>query len=147
VPLARHEHIGVAIQSQLDRPPASMGQHCRGSGDQRGLGFLAAEATAHAPASYRDVIRTPGEHVRHHLLDLGGVLRRAVDQHGAILLRQRYGDVSLEVEMILPADRERTAQAMRAALERLARLAAHQPLARQQVALCRQRGADIQNRR
>ena len=34
-----------------------------------------------------------------------------------------------------------------ALLERLARLAAHQPLARQQVALCRQRGADIQNRR
>ena len=56
-------------------------------------------------------LRAYAQGLRDDLLHLGRVLGRAVDQHPAVLLRQRDRDLSLQIEMILAADVHRAAAA------------------------------------
>ncbi len=84
---AGHQHVGIAIEPQLDRSAALARQHSGGGGDEGGLALLAAESAAHAPALDHDAIGGLLQGMRHDVLYFSGMLRRAVDQHGAVFLR------------------------------------------------------------
>ena len=64
------------------------------------------------------VVRIDAERVRHHVLHLGGVLRRAVHQHAAVLVRNRVRDLAFEIELLLAADRAAALQSVRRAGDR-----------------------------
>ncbi len=87
VPLAGDHHVVVAVGAQLHRA----GQLPRGqrgaAGEQRRLRFLAAEAAAHAPAFHQHLVGMPAQHVRHGVLHLGRMLRRAPHVHAVVFLR------------------------------------------------------------
>ena len=51
-------------------------------------------------------VKSPAQQAGADVLDLGRMLGRALDQHRAIFLWQCDRDLALEVEMILPADRD-----------------------------------------
>ena len=53
VPLAGQDHVVVAVEPQLHRPPGLLRQQRRDDGDQRGLRFLAAERRRPCAASRR----------------------------------------------------------------------------------------------
>ncbi len=72
------------------------------------------------------------------------MLRRAVDQHRAVLLRQRNRDVSFQIKMILSTDHHRGGQPPRRLTQARARIAAPHRVAGQYEALGRQRGADVE---
>ncbi len=71
------------------------------------------------------------------LLDFRRMLGGAVHQHAAVLLRQGCRNLSLEIEMILAAHRQRAAEAMRGTRQRLLRPAPRQAVAGQHEALGR----------
>ena len=54
-----------------------------------------------------DGIVRQAEHLGDGVLDLGRMLRRGMDKHVAALARNGIGDLSFEVEMVLPADMHR----------------------------------------
>ena len=147
VALAGHQHVGVSIQPQLHRPPGLVRQHRGGGCNQRRLAFLAAESAAHAPALHHDAIRGDSEGVRHDGLDFGGMLRRAVQQHAAVLLRQRHGNVALEVEMVLAAHHDARGQPVRRRRDLRPRIPALNSLAGEYEALRGKRRADVEQRR
>jgi hypothetical protein len=116
--LAGHDHVVVAVETDLGRPT---GLRC-GKGCERGplcrLGFLAAKAAAHAPALAGDVGVGAFQHSRHAMLDLGRVLGGTIDGHGAAFMRNGERDLALEVEVLLAADRQATVEAVAGAGER-----------------------------
>ncbi len=125
VALAGDDHVVVAIEAQLDGPAAAHGGDGRGACQERGLAFLAAETPAHAAAMDADLVRVAPEGVRHEVLHLAGMLRRAHHEHAAIFLRQGDRDLALEVEVVLAAQLEHALQALRRARQAWQRLAAH----------------------
>src|SRR6185437_2623715 len=75
-------------------------------------------ATAHSSNLDLHAIGRNLERVRNDVLHLGWVLRRAVDEHAAVFTRESVGDLALEVELLLPADVELAADAVRRRGER-----------------------------
>jgi hypothetical protein len=66
--LAGADHVVVAVQAQLGWTPGAMGNQCSKQGPLRGLGFLAAECTAHAPHFNGHRVGRAAEHVRGKML-------------------------------------------------------------------------------
>ena len=79
------------------------------------LGFLAAEASAHASAFAHHGGIGNGEHLGDAMLHLGRMLGRAMDEHAAAFARDGERHLALEVEMLLAADGEPALQAARGA--------------------------------
>ncbi|MNZ75752.1 hypothetical protein D3C78_942380 [compost metagenome] len=80
------------------------------------------------------------------MLDLGGILRRGIHQHAAVLAGQHRADLGLQIEVLLPADVQAPLQAMRCASQRsigvatlLAVAVAHQLAAAQRLLHVEQR--------
>ncbi len=124
VALAGHGHVFHARQTHLGRAPGEVcnhGAHARGA---CGLGLLAAEAAAHAAHVDDDLVHRDAKHLGDQLLHLGGVLRRGVDDHAAVLGGHHRGDLSLQVEMFLPANVQAALQATRGAGQCVGRIAA-----------------------
>jgi hypothetical protein len=87
------QEVVVAVEAQLDRP-AELPRRDRGDAGEEGrLRLLAAEAAAHAPALDLDVVRLQAEQLRDQVLHLARMLRRAVDEHAAVLARHRVRDL------------------------------------------------------
>ena len=114
VALAGQREVVVAIEADLARSA----RHARGErGDRRpgaGLAFLAAEAAAHAPRLHGDEGVRDSEDAGDDVLRLGRVLRRGVHRHLVPFAGKGERRLALEIEMLLPADRELAIQPMRA---------------------------------
>ena len=128
--LAGDEHVGVAIEAQLDRPLRLVREHRRRGGNQRGLAFLAAEAAAHATTLHGDVVRAT---CRAHARRCAALPSDAASSCGSACAPSSCGmrdrDLTFEIEMILSADDHRAAAGGCGAAARVSlRLAAHDVL-------------------
>jgi hypothetical protein len=74
VPLAGHDHVLVAVGPRLDRAPGLHRRQGSGGREQRGLGLLAAEATAHAAHLDHHGRMRNLEHLCDQMLHLAGML-------------------------------------------------------------------------
>jgi hypothetical protein len=106
MPLAGHHHVFVAVEAALGRTARHMGRQSREAGPLRGLALLATEGSAHAAALHRHARGRQMEHVRHEMLHLGRMLRRAMQHHAALLLRHGEAHLAFKVEMFLATDAE-----------------------------------------
>jgi len=93
-------------------------------GDDRRLALLAAEAAAHAAHFRRDGGLRHAEHERDVLRHFGRVLGRGPHVPLPFVERRGDRDVGFEIEMILAADRHRTANAARRGIKRRLQVAA-----------------------
>ena len=143
--LAGDEEVVVAIQAQLDRAANLARRHGGPHGQVAGLRLLAAEAAAHAAAFHAHGVVVHGQRVRHPVLHLARVLGAGVDEPLPLLLRQRVGDLALEVKMLLPAHLQLAAQAVRRARQRRRGIAAAHEDWGQHVVLLRQRLLHVQH--
>ena len=147
VPLAGQHHVVVAVQPQLHRPLRPLRQQRGDAGDQRRLRLLAAKAAAHPPrlGHHRMVRQFQGP--SDQMLHLRRVLGGGIDQHIAVLPRNRHGDLAFEIEMLLPADIDPPRQPVRRPSQRRGGIAARHELGRQHEGLGGQRLVDGQDRR
>ena len=111
MPLARHDHVVVAVEPELGRPPGLHGGESGDDGPLRRLRFLASEAAAHAPHLDRHGVARPVKRVGDQVLHLARMLGRAMHEHVPILQGDGERDLALEIEMILSADIDATAEA------------------------------------
>ncbi len=81
VALAGHDHIVITVQADLHRPPGDVGAEGGQTGPLRGLAFLAAEPTPHAPAFANHRRFGQPQHGRHQVLHLGWMLGRGMHMH------------------------------------------------------------------
>ena len=105
VALAGDDHVVVAIRAGLGRTAGLLGDDgARG----RRTGCLESPCRRMPPPMRRISTVTAcegyGQHLGHHVLDLGRVLGRGPDGDLVVLSRHGQGDLSFEVEMLLPAD-------------------------------------------
>ena len=133
-PAGDHEVV-VAVEAQLHRSAEPARRNGGDAREQRRLRLLAAEAAAHAPALDLHVVRLQAQALGDQVLHLARVLRRAVDEHAAVLARDRVRDLAFEIELLLAADLQRVDEAMRRGGDGGARVAARQMHRRQDVAL------------
>ncbi len=84
VALAGDDHVVIARQAQLRRPPGLRGDKRRHAGDLRRLTLLAAEGTADAPHLDGHCGVGQVQKMRDAMLHLGRMLGRAINQHSAI---------------------------------------------------------------
>ena len=68
------------------------------------MAFLSTEATAHTAGLHAHSVQGQADGLGHFVLDLGGVLGGAVDQHIAVLTGKGEGGLTLKVEVFLAAD-------------------------------------------
>ena len=106
VALAGHDHVVVAVEPHLARPPGLPRAERGERRPLRRLALLAAEAAAHAPHLDGDRVVVEAEHMGDDVLHLGRVLGRGMDEHVAVLAGDGERDLAFEVEMLLPADAE-----------------------------------------
>ena len=111
--LAGQHHVLIAVVAHADWAPCHFGRQGGERRQRRGLGFLAAEATAHARAGDHHFVRRDTEHMGDDVLNLGRMLGRAGHLDGAVLARLRVGSLHLEIKMLLPADGESSLHDMR----------------------------------
>jgi len=116
--LAGGDHIVVAIRADLDGTVVALCGNCGDRGKLVALGFLAAEAAAHAPREDRDRVGHGAERMRNHVLNFAGMLRRGIDRHLVILAGNGHRDMALQIEMILAADPHLTRQKVRRIFQR-----------------------------
>ncbi len=116
--LAGHDHVVVAVEAELAGPARLHGGERRNRRPLGGLRLLAAEAAAHAANFDRHRMIGAAEHMGDNVLDLGGMLGRAIDDDVAILPGKGQRDLALEIEMILAAHLDAALQAMRGGLQR-----------------------------
>ena len=116
--LAGQREVVVAIEADLARTAG----HARGErGDRRpgaGLALLAAEAAAHAPRLDGDERVRYSEDAGDDVLRLGRILRRSVHRHLVAFAGKGERRLALEIEMLLPADRELALKPMRRLADR-----------------------------
>ncbi|OQC05888.1 MAG: hypothetical protein BWX79_02198 [Alphaproteobacteria bacterium ADurb.Bin100] len=112
-----------------------------------GLGFLAAEAAAHAPALHAHTVVVHAQRMRHPVLGLARVLGAGIHQPLVLLLRQHIGDLAFQVEVLLPADLELAAEPVRRSRQPRLGVAPAHAHGRQHEALRGQRLAHVQHGR
>ena len=131
VPLSGHRHVGVAIETQLARPPGHARRQRRDHRPLRRLRFLAAEAAAHAPhAAGHERVRH-AEDAGNDVLHFARMLRRRIDQHRAVLTRHGKPDLALQIEVLLATDANRPRALPRRGGDRLGGVAVDEPVVRQ----------------
>src|SRR5690606_26584014 len=128
VALAGHRHVVVAVEPQLARPAGGTGGERGDHRPLRRLRLLAAEAAAHAPDLAGDESVGDAERARHDVLHLARMLGGGMDEHVAVLPRHGERGLTLEIEMLLPADAQRALEAMAGAGERRLHVAAAEGL-------------------
>ena len=143
---AGDREVVVAVWPQLDRPLQLVRGQRGDAGEQRALALLAAEAAAHAPALHLHQVRGELQRVGHQVLHLARVLGAAVQQQAAVFLRQGVADLALEVELLLPAEREAALQPVRCSLQCGVGIAARQ-LHRRHHILLRRMGVECGQQR
>ena len=144
---AGDQEVVVAVRAQLDRALQLLRrQRCAGR-EQRRLRLLAAEAAAHAPALHLHLVRRQPQRMRDDMLHLGRMLGRAVHQQAVVLLRQRVGDLALQVELLLAAEAEAALQPVRRGGDGRGRVAALQVHRRHDVLLQTVRLQRVEHRR
>src|ERR1700730_13509879 len=84
--------------------------------------------------------------MRHDVLYFRRMLSRAVDQHRPILLPNRYGYVAFEIEVVLAAHEDGSLQTKRGSGKPRRRRTTHEPAAGENVALCCQGCANVEDR-
>ena len=126
VPLAGRHHVVVAVGPDLHRPVPFLRRQRRHRREEVRLRLLAAEAPAHAPHDDGHRVRRHPQHMRHHVLHLGRMLRGGIDGHLVVLARHGKGDHALEVEVVLPPDPHPSLQPVRRGRHRRLHLAALQ---------------------
>lgn len=84
VTFAGHQHVFDPWQTHFGRLAGEVRHHCAQAGRARGLGFLAAETTAHAAHVDDNFVHRHVEHFGDQFLYFGRVLRRAIDDHAAV---------------------------------------------------------------
>ncbi|MCY1233761.1 hypothetical protein D9M72_463160 [compost metagenome] len=104
VALAGRAHVVVAVGPDLDRAAVFLGGNGRDGRKNVGLGFLAAETTAHAAHVDGHRIRRHAENGRNHVLRLSRMLRRRVDENFVVLAGDGERDLPFQIEVILAAD-------------------------------------------
>ena len=104
VALAGQYEIVVAVEPDLAGRAGDLGAERGDRGPGAGLALLAAETAAHPPRLHADERVGHGEDPRDDVLHLGRVLRRGVHEHLGALAGDRERGLTLEVEMLLPAD-------------------------------------------
>ena len=144
--LAGRQHVDLARQPQLHRPAGMARRDGRRGRHPGGVALLAAEAAAQAAHHHRHPVEVAAQQPGADMLDLGRMLGRGMDDDVAVLAGQREGDLTLEVEMLLPADAEFGRQAMRRAGQRRCRIAAHQRGRRLHIRLAGQCRRDVEDR-
>jgi hypothetical protein len=147
VALAGDHEVVVAVQPQLDRALELVRGNGGPHGQMAGLGFLAAEAAAHAPALHAHAVVVHAQRMRHPVLGLARVLGAGIHQPLVLLLRQHIGDLAFQVEVLLPADLELAAEPVRGARQPRLRVAPAHAHRRQHEALRGQRLAHVQHGR
>ncbi len=115
VTLAGHGHVFHARQTHLGRAAGEVRDHCAHAHRAGCLGFLAAKATTHAAHVDDDLVHRDAKHFGDQLLHFGGVLRGGVDDYAAVFGGHDRGNLGLQVEVLLPADVQRTLQPTRRA--------------------------------
>ena len=113
VALAGGDHVVVAVGADLHGAVELLGGDGGDGGEQVRLGFLAAEAAAHAADDDGHGVRRNAEDVGDHVLHLGRVLGRGIDGDVVVLAGDGEGDHALEVEMVLAADALHALEAVR----------------------------------
>jgi len=124
VALAGEGEIVVAIEPDLARPSGDLRAERGDGGPLRGLALLAAEPAPHAAHLAGDIGIGQGEHPGDHMLDFRGMLGGGGDVDIAFLARHRERGLPLQVEMLLPADAQRSGQPVRALRDRGSGIAA-----------------------
>ena len=147
VALAGQHEVVIAVGAQLHRAAVLARSHCGDHREPRGLRLLAAEATAHPAALDDDVGIGQAERGAHLMLDIARMLGRRQDQQLPVLARDHAGDLAFEVEVLLAADAQLAAHAMRRGGQGRGRIAALHARRRQDEAAGRQRGLGIHQRR
>ena len=104
VPLAGRGHVVVAIGTDLDGAVELLGGDGRECRELVALGFLAAEAAAHAAGLDRDGVARHAENVADHVLHLARVLRRGIDGDVMVFAGNGEGDLAFEIEVVLAAE-------------------------------------------
>ena len=85
--LAGDQEVVVAVQPELDRAGELVRRQRGPDRDLAGLGFLAAEAAAHAPAHHLDIMVAQAQRAGDGVLHLAWVLGAGMHQPLALLLR------------------------------------------------------------
>ena len=145
--LAGNQKVVVTVEPKLDRASEFVRRHRCPDGDMASLRFLAAKAAAHASALDAHRVAAKAQRMGDPVLDLAGVLRAGMDQPLALFLRQRQCNLTLEVKMLLAADRERAAELVRRAADRQCRITTAHEDRRQHIAFGCQCRLDAEDRR
>ena len=130
VTLAGDQHVVVAVGPKLHGTAELLREQRGDAGEQARLAFLAAESASHPAAVDDDVVGLDVERMSDLMLDFAGMLRRAVDEHGAVFLRQCVRDHAFEVELVLAADVDAPRQPMRSRCDRGGWISPLHPLGR-----------------
>ena len=117
VALAGDDHVLVAVVAELGGATGLARDQGGGGGRQVAVAFLAAEGAAHAPDFHRHRMVGQAQHLGHRVLDLAGMLGRAMDGDIAVLSGHGEGDLTLEIEMLLATDVDPARQLVRGGLD------------------------------
>ena len=117
VALAGDDEIVVAVVAHATGTAGRARRHGAGDGERVALALLAPEAAAHPAHLDPDCRHRRIQRLGHLVLDLGRMLRRGMDEHAVVILRQRQGGLSLQVEVLLTADLDLAVDGARAAGE------------------------------
>ena len=101
---AGQHKILVAVQPDLARPIGVIGRQRCQRRPLGGLTFLAAEAAAHTADLAHHLRLAQPQHTRNRVLHLARMLGGTVHMHLAALERHGHGNLSFEIEMLLPAN-------------------------------------------
>jgi len=126
VPLAGHDHVIVAIQSQFAGTAGFVGSQCGNTGNQCRLAFLATKCATHSSANHSDVVGWPAGRVCEQHLHFVRVLRRAVHQQAIVFLRYRHRDMTFEIKLVLAAQEQAAIRPVWRSLQRGVRIATDQ---------------------
>ena len=103
MPLAGDDHIVIAVIAHLAGFAGQRRGDRTGNRQRVALAFLATETAAHAPGLDPHGMHRATNGMGHFVLNFGRVLGRGMHQHVAVVLRQRHGGLTFEIEMLLPA--------------------------------------------
>ena len=145
MPLARHDHVVIAVEAQLAGPSRFVRHQSGNTGNQRRLAFFAAKGATHAAAFNDDIFRQFTDRRSHQVLHLTRMLRGAVQVEIAVLGGKSCRDLPLEIKLVLPANIEAALQAVFCISQRRLTVASRDRLARQNKGSGRERGARIEN--
>ena len=100
---ARQLHVEVAIELDAHRSAGLDRRQSHQRSERVALGFLAAEAAAHAGRLDHDLMAGQMQHLGHDGLNFRGMLRGRIDQHRAVFTRLGPRRLRLEIKMLLAA--------------------------------------------